>query len=109
MMDDSQRAAMIRKGNQAFNEGDMELAANLFKSTEYKDGLIRMGDYYYFNLRQPLMAYGYYRRANHTIMLDRLSENFINALKFWLNDGSSSSTSSENGEDNPQKSPAAEQ
>lgn len=88
MLNDADRTALIRKGNEAFNNGEMELAAKIYKSTEYKDGLIRMGDYYYFNQRQPLIAYGYYRRANHTIMMDRLSDNFINALKFWLADPS---------------------
>lgn len=83
-MDDAQKAQLIRKGNQAFNEGNIDLASRIFKSTEYKDGLIRVGDYYYFDKHQPLMAYGYYRRANHNIMLEKINDGFIFALKCWL-------------------------
>ena len=83
-MDDKQRILLIRKGNEAFNSGNIDLAAKLFKSTEYQDGLIRIGDYYYYDKRQPLIAYGYYRKAKHEPMLNKLSESFIFALKYWL-------------------------
>jgi hypothetical protein len=83
---DSEKAQLIRKGNQAFNEGNVDLASKIFKTTEYKDGLIRVGDYYYFDKRQPLMAYGYYKRANHSIMLEKISDGFIFALKHWLSE-----------------------
>lgn len=86
-LSDKDRTALIRKGNEAFNDGDIDRAARIFKSTEYKDGLIRVGDYYYFDKRQPLLAYGYYRRANHQIMIEKISDGFIFALKYWLNDG----------------------
>ena len=85
-MDDKERTALIRKGNAAFNDGNVDLASQIYKTTEYKDGLIRIGDYYYFEKRQPLLAYGYYRKANHSQMMDKLSESFIFALKCWLSD-----------------------
>jgi len=83
-MENSEKVHLIRKGNQAFNEGNIDLASRIFKTTEYKDGLIRVGDYYYFDKRQPLMAYGYYKRANHNIMLEKISDGFVFALKCWL-------------------------
>jgi len=83
-MEDSEKVQLIRKGNQAFNEGNIDLASKIFKTTEYKDGLIRVGDHYYFDKHQPLMAYGYYKRANHHIMLEKISDGFIFALKHWL-------------------------
>jgi len=83
-MDDKERTALIRKGNEAFNSGNIHLASEIFKSTDYKDGLIRVGDYFYYDKHQPLMAYGYYRRANYKKMLNKLSDSFIFALKCWL-------------------------
>ncbi|MDH4261681.1 MAG: hypothetical protein OEV78_01410 [Spirochaetia bacterium] len=85
-MDNTEKVQLIRKGNQAFNEGNIDLASKIFKATEYKDGLIRVGDHYYFDQKQPLMAYGYYKRANHNIMLEKISDGFIFALKCWLDD-----------------------
>ena len=42
----SQKAALNRKGNQKFNEGDIEGARRIFITTGYTDGLVRVGDYY---------------------------------------------------------------
>ncbi len=39
-----QRAALNRKGNQFFNEGDVESAKRIFVTTGYSDGLTRIGD-----------------------------------------------------------------
>ncbi len=115
-MNEKERTELIRKGNAAFNEGNIEMAARIFKTTEYKDGLIRLGDYYYFEREQPLMAYGYYRKAGHAKMLDKLSEAFIFALKCWLSEDSppantsgksaarSPKTSASNGGENNQDS-----
>lgn len=86
-----QRNALIREGNAAFNEGDIEMAARIFKTTVYKDGLIRVGDYYYFEKHQPLLAYGYYRKAGHQKMLDKIFDGFTFALKCWLWEGEGSS------------------
>lgn len=37
---------MIRKGNQFFTEGNYQAAENIFITVDYKDGLVRLGDYY---------------------------------------------------------------
>jgi hypothetical protein len=42
----SDKAALNRKGNQKFNEGDIEGARRIFMTTGYSDGLSRTGDYY---------------------------------------------------------------
>jgi hypothetical protein len=42
----SQKAALNRKGNQIFNEGDIEGARRVFMTTGYSDGLARVGDFY---------------------------------------------------------------
>jgi hypothetical protein len=40
------KAMLNRKGNQKFNEGDIENAKRIFITTGYSDGLSRTGDYY---------------------------------------------------------------
>jgi len=45
-IDSTQKAALNRKGNVLFNEGDIEGARRIFQTTGYSDGLSRVGDYY---------------------------------------------------------------
>jgi hypothetical protein len=40
------KAALNRKGNQLYNEGDIEGARRIFMTTGYSDGISRIGDYY---------------------------------------------------------------
>ncbi len=42
-----QKTALIRKGNELFNNGQIEKAKRIFLTTSYTDGIIRLGDYYY--------------------------------------------------------------
>jgi hypothetical protein len=42
----SQKAALNRRGNQLYNEGDIEGARRIFMTTKYSDGISRVGDYY---------------------------------------------------------------
>ncbi|MCL2276350.1 MAG: hypothetical protein FWC21_00485 [Treponema sp.] len=58
----SQKAALNRKGNQKFNEGDIEGARRIFLTTGYSDGLSRVGDYYKSKER-PLEALRMYWTA----------------------------------------------
>lgn len=83
-MDSSQRAELVRQGNQAFNEGDYTKARDLFTRAAYKDGLIRLGDYYMYERRLPLLAYGYYRRAGAEAKIADLHRRMIGALGEWL-------------------------
>jgi len=41
-----QKAALNRKGNQFYNEGEIEAARRIFVTTGYSDGLTRIGDHY---------------------------------------------------------------
>lgn len=72
-MDSSERAALIRKGNELFNAGNLTEAEKIFVKTMYKDGLTRIADYFYFDKRMPLAAYKYYKMADRE---DRVSEIF---------------------------------
>jgi hypothetical protein len=43
---EGERVALIRKGNELFNQKKLELARKIFITTGYSDGLIRLGDEY---------------------------------------------------------------
>lgn len=45
-LDGEKKAALNRKGNQFFNQGDIESAKRIFITTGYSDGLSRIGDFY---------------------------------------------------------------
>jgi len=61
-IDNKSKVLLIRKGNQFFNEGNINAAEKIFTATDYKDGLIRIGDLYY-NKGQTLKEVGYYKQA----------------------------------------------
>jgi len=67
----SQKAALNRRGNQKFNDGDIEGAKRIFMTTGYSDGLSRVGDYYKSKSR-PLEALRMYWMAH-----DRKKSEFL--------------------------------
>jgi hypothetical protein len=81
-----ERLALIRKGNELFNGGEIEKAARIFTATAYKDGLIRVGDYFYFDKKNPLRALEYYREAKFEKRVKELSERIVMVLKKWLSE-----------------------
>jgi hypothetical protein len=80
-VDGSDKAALNRKGNQKFNEGDVENARRIFMTTGYSDGLSRTGDYYKSKDR-PLEALRMYWMAHDRKKADPL----IEKLSFVLQD-----------------------
>ncbi len=81
---DAQKAEIVRRGNTLFNEGRFFEAGRVYTTVGYKTGLIRLGDLFYFEKEMPLVAYGFYRNANHRPMLDKIGEGFVFALKCLL-------------------------
>jgi len=80
-VDGQDKAALNRKGNQKFNEGDVESARRIFMTTGYSDGLSRTGDYYNSKDR-PLEALRMYWMAH-----DRnKAQPLIEKLSFLLHD-----------------------
>ncbi|HMV37088.1 MAG TPA: hypothetical protein PKM44_02735 [Turneriella sp.] len=84
---DSQKSELIRRGNELFNQGRFFEAGRVYTTVGYKTGLIRLGDLFYFEKEMPLVAYGFYRNANHKPMLDKIGDGFVFALKCLLDDG----------------------
>jgi hypothetical protein len=80
---DEKRAALIRKGNELFNEGKYELAKRVFITTRYTDGLIRLGDYYYKKKRH-LAALQIYWLAPCPTKVEFLVERMASVMSKWL-------------------------
>jgi hypothetical protein len=59
-----ERVVLIRKGNALFNQGNIEMARKIFITTNYTDGIIRLGDFYYQH-KQPLEALKMYYLASY--------------------------------------------
>jgi hypothetical protein len=78
-----QRTALIRKGNELFNNGNMDQAKRVFLTTHYTDGLIRMGDFY-MNKKQPLEAFRMYWLAPERRKCDYLIERMAGVVRSWL-------------------------
>jgi predicted DsbA family dithiol-disulfide isomerase len=75
------KAFLNRKGNQKFNEGDIESAKRIFMTTGYSDGLSRTGDYYSSKYR-PLEALRMYWMAHD----HKKAQPLIEKLSFVLQD-----------------------
>lgn len=95
-MTEKERIALIRKGNQLFNEGKLEAAEKIFVATKYKDGLIRVGDYFYFDKKMPLFAYKYYKMANCKEKVNEIFERMIFALNKMLHKDEDSNNNQDN-------------
>ena len=79
-----ERIILIRKGNELFNRGDVETAKKIFITTAYKDGLIRIGDYYLYQKKQPLTALELYIKAEYRERISQLSEKMAEVIKNWI-------------------------
>lgn len=75
---------LIREGNAAFNDGDMRLARECFFAANYKDGLIRMGDYYMYDRKLPMLAFSYYKKAGHEQKIQEIYARMVMALGAWI-------------------------
>jgi hypothetical protein len=86
VMTPKERLLLIRKGNEIFNNGDIDKAAKIYTTTAYKDGLIRVGDFYYFEKKDILKALHYYIEAKYEKRISEVSERIALVLKQWLDD-----------------------
>jgi hypothetical protein len=83
-MDKKERIELIRKGNMLFNNGEIEKASIIFRKTGYRDGLTRIGDYYFYEKKQPLIALKYYKMVNKTEKVNEIFERMVFALGKWI-------------------------
>lgn len=85
MEETPKRIAMIRKGNEYFNAGQVEPAKKLFMSANYTDGIIRVADYYY-ERKQPVVALLLYRKAGCLDKVEEIYESIAGVIRSLLNE-----------------------
>ena len=81
-----ERIILIRKGNELLNDGKIDMAEKIFITTAYKDGLIRIGDYYLFDQKNVFKALNLYLEAKYEKRIKELTERMALILKKWLNE-----------------------
>ena len=79
------KVKLLRKGNQLFNEGDIETAGKIFVTIGYTDGMIRVGDYYY-NHNRHLEALKMYKAAPAPQKVEFLITKMAQVVRSWLSD-----------------------
>lgn len=84
-MPKEQRAALVRKGNEFFNKGDIETAKRIYMTTGYKAGLIRLGDLYYDN-KKILEAFRMYKLATYNRSVNSMVEKMAMIISSWLSE-----------------------
>ena len=82
-IDSQTRVALIRKGNELFNNGKIEQAKRVFITVAYSDGLTRVGDYYR-NQNRPLDAFRMYWLAGDKRNLEPELEKMAQVIRHWL-------------------------
>ncbi|MFW5783670.1 MAG: hypothetical protein ACOCY8_04045 [Spirochaetota bacterium] len=78
-----QRTALVRKGNELFNAGQIEQAKRIFLTAHYTDGLVRIGDYY-MKKNRPLDAFRMYWIAPDSHKSEHLIERMAGVIRGWL-------------------------
>jgi hypothetical protein len=79
----AQKAALIRKGNELFNAGEIKQAARIFITTSYSDGLIRVGDYYLKN-GKPYEAVRFFWLSKSPDHISKISQRMAIIIREWL-------------------------
>lgn len=82
-VDGTQRAALIRKGNELYNQGKLAIAQRIFVTTRYADGLIRLGQHYW-KTGQGLEAFRMFYLAGDKARVAELSERMALVIRRWI-------------------------
>ncbi|MDR2588636.1 MAG: hypothetical protein LBC67_04335 [Spirochaetales bacterium] len=82
----AERTALIRKGNELYNNGNFSLAERIFITTGYSDGLIRMGDYHY-KKNEYIEALDMYLKASDKAKSGQIIERMVFVIREWLSGG----------------------
>jgi len=79
----AQKYTLNRRGNELFNEGDIDVATRIFMTTGYSDGLTRVGDYY-LNMGRKIDALKYYSLAHNQYKIDAISKDIASLIRSLL-------------------------
>jgi hypothetical protein len=83
-MKDDEKVALVRKGNEYFNSGNIAEAIKYFVKAGYRDGITRVADYYFFDKKQPLIALKFYKMVNRKDKVDEIFARMMFALNKML-------------------------
>lgn len=83
-MDEEERISLIRRGNELFNKKDYKNALKIFLATNYKDGIIRVADYLYFDKGDKISAIKLYKKAGHQKVIDDFAEKASDIIRMLL-------------------------
>jgi len=97
-MDQNERVLLIRKGNELYNRKKYDEAIKLYVKAEYRDGIMRVADYYYYDLKQPLSALKFYRLINRQDRIDEINARIMYAFSRMLAEKNINDETDENGE-----------
>jgi hypothetical protein len=84
-LDSKDRAALVRKGNEFFNNGNIAAAKRVYITTGYGDGLIRVGDHHY-KRKEFLEAFRMYWLGKEKQKCDNLIEKMVLVIREWLHE-----------------------
>ena len=62
-LDSETKTALIRKGNEYLNRGELDVAERIFVTAGYSDGLKRLAEYHFRKLKNVKKAVELYRLA----------------------------------------------
>lgn len=77
------RAQLIRKGNESYNQGKFDLAERIFITCKYSDGLARIGDIHFKRQDYP-KAMQLYVLSRDAGRIERLSKRMALVVRQWL-------------------------
>ena len=80
-----QKVALNRKGNEFFNQGNIENARRIFCATGYSDGLTRIGDAY-ISEHKPIEALTHYAMAHNTRKTEPLCSDFAKIVSMLISE-----------------------
>ncbi len=83
-MENEERIALIRRGNELFNQGDFKNSLKIFLATNYKDGIIRVADVLYFDKKDKFNAIKLYKKAGHQKVIDEFAERAAQLIQLLL-------------------------
>jgi hypothetical protein len=90
-----QKAQLLRRGNEFFNAGNYDMAAKIFTTLRYTDGLIRLGDTFY-KQGDFQKAATFYLKAPAPAQLQKVCKRMAEVVRLWMSDGNISQVSSLN-------------